>query len=191
MVLTGWRKVAGHYEISGLRDPLAGDPVALASGFGIDPARMAGRFEPYESLDPPFTLHREFDAEKHAVEQAIILFPVNSSALLPDQSVRLDSLEEHLDRLQQAAVALRQTVHVTLYGRADQTGAESKNAALSKDRAEHVFDALRQRGIPPGLLSVVGLGNSDPIRHGSEAYQLEVNRSVSLKVESQAQGDRQ
>lgn len=190
VVLTGWRKVAGHYEISGLRDPLAADPVALASGFGIDPARVAGRFEPYESLDPPFTLHREFDAEQRAVEQTIILFPVNSSALLPDQSVRLDSLEEHLDRLQQTAVALRRTVHATIYGRADQTGAESKNAALSKDRAEHVFDSLRQRGIPPSLLSVVGLGNSDPIRHGSEAYQLEVNRSVSLKVESQPQGDK-
>jgi len=47
------------------------------------------------------------------------------------------------------------------------------------------------RGIPPSLLSVVGLGNSDPIRHGSEAYQLEVNRSVTLKVESQPQGGRQ
>jgi len=191
VVLTGWRKVAGHYEISGLRDPQADDPVALASGFGIDPARVAGRFEPYESLDPPFTLHREFDAQQRAVEQAIILFPVNSSALLPDQTVRMDSLEEHLDRLQQAAAALRRTVHVTIYGRADQTGAESKNTALSKDRAEQVFDALRQRGIPPGLFSVVGLGNSDPIRHGSEAYQLEVNRSVTLKVESQPLGDRQ
>ena len=191
VVLTGWRKAAGHYELSGMRDPLAADPVALASGFGIDPAQVAGRFEPYESLDPPFTLHREFDAEKRAVEQTTILFPVNSSALQPDQSTRLDSLEEHLDRLQQAAAALRQTVHVTLYGRADQTGAESKNAALSKERAEHVFDALRQRGIPPSLLSVVGLGNSDPIRHGSEAYQLEVNRSVTLKVESQPQGGRQ
>jgi OmpA-OmpF porin, OOP family len=98
--------------------------------------------------------------------------------------MRLDLLEEHLDKLQQAASALDRKIHVKLYGRADQTGAESKNAALSRDRAERVVDALRARGIPAELLSVVALGTSEPIRHGSEAYQLEVNRSVSLKVES-------
>ena len=190
IVVTSWQRHWGHYDISGLRDPLAADPVKLAVDFGIDPARVAGHFEPYQSLDERFSLQRQFDSEKQALEQLVILFPVNSSALLPDQSIRIDSLEEHLDRLQQAAAALRRTVHVTMYGRADQTGAESKNTALSKDRAEHVFDALRQRGIPPSLFSVVGLGNSDPIRHGSEAYQLEVNRSVALKVESQQQGER-
>jgi hypothetical protein len=41
------------------------------------------------------------------------------------------------------------------------------------------------------MISAVGLGDSEPIRHGSAAYQLEVNRSVTLKVQSQAQGERQ
>ncbi len=81
-------------------------------------------------------------------------------------------------------------IHITIYGRADQTGAETKNAELSKERAQRVLEALRERGIPADMLTAVGLGDSEPIRHGSSAYQLEVNRSVSLKVQWQHQGDK-
>ena len=121
----------------------------------------------------------------------MVLFPVNSSALLPDQGMRLDAIEDHINRLQELAGELGQQVHITLYGRADQTGAETKNTALSKDRAQRVLEALRARGIAPDMVTAVGLGDSEPIRHGSPSYQLEVNRSVSLKVQSQHQGDRQ
>jgi OOP family OmpA-OmpF porin len=190
IVLTGSEKHWGRYIVSGLRDPLAADPVKLAADFGIDPARVAGHFVPYQSLDQHFAVQREFNSEKQAVEQLLILFPINSSALQPDQSVRMDWLEEHLDRLQQAADALARKIHVKIYGRADQTGRESKNATLSQERAERVLAGLRARGIPAELISAVGLGTSEPIRHGSEAYQLEVNRSVALKVESQQQGER-
>jgi len=190
IVVTGAEKHWRHYAIAGLRDPLAADPVKLAADFGIDPARVQRRFEPYQSLDPRFTLERQFNSEKQALEQLVILFPVNSSALLADQAVRLDSIEDHLDKLRQTAAALAREFHVKICGRADQTGAESKNAALSKERAERVFGALRERGVPPELISVVGLGNTEPIRRGSEAYQLAVNRSVVLKVESQPQGGR-
>jgi OOP family OmpA-OmpF porin len=190
IIVTGWKKSWSHYDVAGLRDPLAPDPVKLAADYGIDPARVTEHFETYQSLDQHFAVQRAFDTEKQALEQLLILFQVNSSALSPDQATRLDLLEEHLDKLQQAANALGRKIHVKLYGRADQTGAESKNAALSRDRAEHVLSALIARGIPADLLSVVALGTNEPIHHGSEAYQLEVNRSVSLKVESQQQGEK-
>ena len=185
IVVTSAKKDWKHYDVSGLRDPFAADPVKLAADYGVDPARVNGHFEPYQSLDERFSLLREFKSQKQALEQLRILFPVNSSALLPDQSLRLDSLEQHLDKLQQAARALGRKIHVTLYGRADQTGPESKNAVLSKERAERVLSALRERGVPAEWISVVALGVSEPIRQGSEAYTLEVNRSVALKVESQ------
>jgi len=190
IVVTGAEKHWRHFEIAGLRDPLAADPVKLAADFGIEPERVQGHFEPYQSLDQRFTLEREFDSEKQQLDQMMIMFPVNSSAILPEQAVRLDNLEAHLDKLQQAAGALGREIHLNIYGRADQTGAESKNAALSRERAERVLGALRERGVAPELISVVGLGTTEPIRRGSEAYQLEVNRSVALKVESQPQGDR-
>ena len=75
-----------------------------------------------------------------------------------------------------------------LQGRADQTGAETKNEALSAQRAQSVYDALMARGIPADMIRAVGLGDSKPLRHGSPAYQLEVNRSVTLEVQLQSRG---
>ena len=121
----------------------------------------------------------------------MVLFPVNSSVLMPEQGMRLDAIEDHINRLQEIAADLGRQIRVTVYGRADQTGAETKNAALSEERAQHVLDALRERGVPAWMITAVGLGDRQPIRHGSPSYQLEVNRSVSLEVQSQHQGDKQ
>jgi outer membrane protein OmpA-like peptidoglycan-associated protein len=191
IVVTGSQKSWGHYTLTGMRDPLAADPAQIAVESGIAPGSLETHFEPYQSLDPRFARPREFDSEKQALEQQMVLFPVNSSALLPEQGMRLDAIEDHINRLQELAGELGQPVHVTIYGRADHTGAESKNTALSNERAQRVLEALRERGIPSEMVTAVGLGDSEPIRHGSPSYQLEVNRSVSLKVQLQHQGDKQ
>src|SRR5271157_1100908 len=184
IVVTGSDKDWRHYSVTGLRDPLASDPVRLAAEFGIAPDKLQVRFEPYQSLDDSFVREREFDAGKQQVEEQMILFPVNSSALLPEQMSRLESIAEQLTKLQVTARELGRDIQVNVYGRADQTGAESKNAALSKERAERVLGALLERGVDPEMMTAIGLGDSEPIRHGSAAHQLEVNRSVLLKVEA-------
>ena len=48
----------GKFFLSGLRDPLAVDPLKLLSEAGIDPARVEAHFESYEGLDPQFVLKR-------------------------------------------------------------------------------------------------------------------------------------
>jgi outer membrane protein OmpA-like peptidoglycan-associated protein len=48
----------GKFFLSGLRDPLAVDPLKLLDEVGIDPARVEAHFEPYEGLDPQFVLKR-------------------------------------------------------------------------------------------------------------------------------------
>jgi len=48
----------GKFAVSGMRDPLAVDPLALLDGTGIDPARVTAHFEPYQALDPQFVLKR-------------------------------------------------------------------------------------------------------------------------------------
>src|SRR5271157_5038591 len=184
IVVTGSDKDWRHYSVTGLRDPLASDPVKLAAEFDTTPDKLQAHFEPYQSLDDSFVREREFDAGKQQVEEQMILFPVNSSALLPEQMSRLESIAEQLTKLQETARELGREIHVNVYGRADQTGAESKNAALSKERSERVLGALLERGVDPEIITAIGLGDSDPIRHGSAAHQLEVNRSVLLKVEA-------
>ena len=190
IAVTGAESSWGHYWVWGLRDPMSLDPVALAASEGIPADKLTAHFVPYQSLDQRFLRLREFDAERHRLEQQAVLFPVNSSALTADQSIRIDNIEESLDKLQETAEKLGHKIHVVLYGRADHTGPEAKNATLSQERAQQVYEALLERGIPADMISAVGLGDTQPIRHGSPAYQLEVNRSVTLKVQSPSQGER-
>ncbi len=46
----------GKFAVSGLRDPLAVDPLRLLGEAGIDPARVEAHFEPYQGLDPQSVL---------------------------------------------------------------------------------------------------------------------------------------
>ena len=190
ILVTGAESSWGHYWVWGLRDPLSPDPQRLAAEAGIPANSLEVRFMPYLSLDEHFQRERELTTESHRLEQQMVLFPKNSSVLTPDQSIRIDNIEESLIKMQETGDKVGHKIHVVLYGRADQTGAETKNAALSEQRAQQVYDALLERGIPADMISAVGLGDSQPIRHGSAAYQLEVNRSVSLKVQSQSEGER-
>ena len=191
IVLTGYGRSWSHYTVRGLRDPLAADPGQLAIQTGMHPERMDFQFQPYQSLDERFQRERNFDNVKQSLEESMLLFPVNSSAIGSEQSMRLDSIEILLAKLQQSAGELGRSVHVIIYGRADQSGPETKNATLSRERADHVLSALRERGVPADIISTVGLGDSAPIHHGSASRQMEVNRSVSLKVESSQHGEGQ
>lgn len=48
----------GRFVITGLRDPLARDPVALAAGAGVDSSRLIAKWEPYIALRPEFVVRR-------------------------------------------------------------------------------------------------------------------------------------
>ena len=48
----------GKFVLSGLRDPLAIDPLSLLDEAGIDPARVEAHFDPYQGLEPQFVLKR-------------------------------------------------------------------------------------------------------------------------------------
>lgn len=48
----------GKFILSGLRDPLAPDPISLLGEAGIDPARVEAHFDPYQGLEPQFVLKR-------------------------------------------------------------------------------------------------------------------------------------
>jgi outer membrane protein OmpA-like peptidoglycan-associated protein/phage gp37-like protein len=52
----------GGFFVSGLRDPLAADPLALLAAAGIDPARVTARFQPYQALDAAFVIERLRDS---------------------------------------------------------------------------------------------------------------------------------
>lgn len=58
IVVTSAQKQQGKYFISGLRDPLATDPVKLLSQVNLNPNEVTSHWEPYLSLDSEFVAKR-------------------------------------------------------------------------------------------------------------------------------------
>jgi OOP family OmpA-OmpF porin len=58
IVVMGAERRDGKWLVSGLRDPLAAQPEALLAQTELDPARVVGRWEPYQALHPAIVLKR-------------------------------------------------------------------------------------------------------------------------------------
>ena len=58
IVITQSEARGDKFILSGLRDPLAVDPLKFLDEAGIDPARVVAHFDPYQALDPAFVLER-------------------------------------------------------------------------------------------------------------------------------------
>jgi OOP family OmpA-OmpF porin len=73
IVLAEAKTGGGRYIVTGLRDPRAKDPAAIATEEGLDVREVEGRWEPYHSAHPPFALDRarELLAPSAGVELAL------------------------------------------------------------------------------------------------------------------------
>jgi hypothetical protein len=58
IVITGSGRHDGIFQIAGLRDPLAVDPMRVLNDTGFDPSRVVERWAPYQALDPQIVLKR-------------------------------------------------------------------------------------------------------------------------------------
>jgi outer membrane protein OmpA-like peptidoglycan-associated protein len=58
IVITQSEARGDEFLLSGLRDPLAVDPLKYLDDAGIDPARVVAHFDPYQALHPQFVLER-------------------------------------------------------------------------------------------------------------------------------------
>ena len=182
IVLTSAEESWGRYRLTGLRDPLSADPEKVMRDSGIDPAKVTVRWEPYVSLDPRFEVSRRFLAEKSALEEQVLRFPVNSAQIGSQQLVKLDDVEAHVVNLQRNASSIGQKFVIEVRGHTDPTGSEEKNATLSQARADAVLSALESRGIRSEILRTEALGSRDPVRRATGTYVTELNRRVSFHV---------
>ncbi len=182
IVLTSAEQSWGSYRLTGLRDPLAADPDKLIRASGLDSAKVAARWEPYVSLDPRFKVSRQFLAERQALEEVVLRFPLNSAKLSPEHLVKLDDVEAHLVSLQQDATSIGQRFVIEVRGHTDPTGNEDKNASLSQARADAVVRALVDRGVSSEILRTVAMGSREPVRRTTGAYLTELNRRVDFRV---------
>ena len=84
-----------------------------------------------------------------------------------------------------AAGSSRYDVDLQIVGRADPTGAEADNLALSRRRAVAVRDRLVALGIDSSRLTIDASGSNDPLPADSPAERARLNRSASFVVRAQ------
>ncbi len=117
-----------------------------------------------------------------------VLFAAGSSEL--DGAAR-SAIRSAARQARQVAVALAAdgvVATVTLAGRADVTGTEATNAALSRERADRVrgaLDAALRDGAAKGPVvrfDPRGLGTAEPIAAGDSVARARLNRSVSFGI---------
>ena len=110
-----------------------------------------------------------------ASETQTITFKVNSTALS-------DQAKGTLDRVASTVAGQRTGYLIELQGFTDDSGSENYNETLSQRRAESVQRYLVSKNIPLFRISIVGLGEANPIADNKTRTGREQNRRVEVRV---------
>lgn len=103
-----------------------------------------------------------------------VLFASGKHVLLPAARVALDNV---------ASVLLANPDReIVVEGHTDSQGADSFNTVLAKDRAASVRVYLVDKGVPPEVISAVGMGSTRPIADNKTAEGRANNRRVEIIV---------
>ena len=73
-------------------------------------------------------------------------------------------------------------VDVKIVGHTDSDGTEAYNQALSVRRATSVRDYLATKGVNPSLMSVSGMGESQPVASNKTREGRAQNRRVEVSI---------
>jgi outer membrane protein OmpA-like peptidoglycan-associated protein len=103
-----------------------------------------------------------------------ILFDVDSADLRPAARQNIEDLSEILNRYPDT--------NVLVEGDTDSTGPEEYNQALSERRAQAVANYQVTLGIAAERLSIVGLGETNPVASNETAEGRQLNRRVEIAI---------
>jgi len=120
---------------------------------------------------------------KSSVESIALLFPVGSSTLVPGQDQKFAQAVKSIQEIVAQAVALNENVQIEVVGHTDNTGVETTNLPLSKQRADQVTLALIRGGVKPSSFRPRGVGTLQPVRKDDSDEGRQLNRSVTFQVD--------
>jgi outer membrane protein OmpA-like peptidoglycan-associated protein len=103
-----------------------------------------------------------------------ILFKFDSSTLEPRAKTNISKLAVILNKYPDT--------NILVTGHTDSDGAEQYNQLLSERRAESVSDYARIQGISSSRLSVIGLGENEPVASNETDYGKSLNRRVEIAI---------
>jgi OOP family OmpA-OmpF porin len=98
---------------------------------------------------------------------------------------RSDLSSQALATIRQAAGSYKTkgSARITATGHTDKSGPDDYNMALSLRRANTVKDALVREGVPAGVISVVGRGETQPLVQTADGVREPQNRRVEIVVQ--------
>lgn len=104
-----------------------------------------------------------------------VTFRVNSSALS-------DEARSALDQVASSVAGMRSGYMIEVQGFTDSQGSETYNNNLSQRRAESVLRYLVSKNVPLYRLSIIGLGEANPVAPNNTRQGREQNRRVEVRV---------
>jgi OOP family OmpA-OmpF porin len=119
-----------------------------------------------------------------AIERRHVLFAAGSDVLDEAALATTVTIASQFADLASAARRNRFGIALQVVGRADPTGTERDNLALSRRRASAVRDRLIALGVAATQLTVDATGSSDPLPADSPAEHARLNRSASFAVQA-------
>jgi outer membrane protein OmpA-like peptidoglycan-associated protein/tetratricopeptide (TPR) repeat protein len=126
---------------------------------------------------------------KAAKELLVELIPIAVGQSVKLENVFFDSDSYELDR--RSFSELRKVVHflktnpeveVSLEGHTDNVGSAAYNKTLSQNRAEAVYDYLKNKGIEADRLQAAGYGANKPVATNNTDEGRALNRRTEMKI---------
>ncbi len=133
------------------------------------PAPVVAKAPPPPPPPPPAPTYETMTLTSEA------LFAHDKSDLRAEGKAQLDTLADKItkdDRI----------VDVKIVGHTDSSGTEAYNQALSLRRATSVRDYLASKGVSTSLMSVTGMGESQPVADNSTKEGRAQNRRVEVSI---------
>jgi outer membrane protein OmpA-like peptidoglycan-associated protein len=103
-----------------------------------------------------------------------ILFPFNSTEILPDGRTNLQQLANSLEKYPNS--------DILIVGHTDSVGTDAYNLDLSQRRAMSASNLLQTLGVPASRLHAVGKGESEPIQPNDTEAGRAQNRRVEVAI---------
>lgn len=103
-----------------------------------------------------------------------ILFPYNSTDILPAGKTNLDQLASSLQKFPDS--------DILVVGHADSDGSDAYNLDLSQRRAAASSAYLQARGVPATRLHATGKGESEPVASNDSEAGKQRNRRVEIAI---------
>jgi outer membrane protein OmpA-like peptidoglycan-associated protein len=165
--------VIGRAVGSTARGAILGAAVGGAAGAVIG-RRMDQQAEELDAALPPGTTVQRVGEGIAVTFESGLLYPFNSTDLLPAGRNNLQGLAASLSRYPDT--------EVLIVGHTDDVGTDEYNQRLSVARAEAAAAVLAAAGVPRNRIQTAGRGESEPIAGNSDETGRQQNRRVEVAI---------